>query len=150
MSRKNYIILLVEDDPNDIILIKRAFEKANLMNPIYVVEDGEKAISYLGGKGEYRDREKHPLPVLILLDLKLPRKSGHQVLRWLRERPGLKRIPVVVLTSSKEMADINKSYDLGANSYLVKPVSFNALLNMLKTLKLYWLILNEKPEVRSN
>ncbi len=142
-----HTILLIEDDPNDVILIQRAFKKANLLTPIQVVEDGETALDYLMGKGIFKDRERYPLPDLILLDLKLPRKSGLEVLAWLREQPNLKRLPVVILTASKEAKDINRAYDLGANSYLVKPVSFDALLNMVKTLGLYWMILNEKPEV---
>ena len=145
MDFKHYSILLVEDDPNDIILIKRAFEKTRITNPLQVVEDGEEAISYLAGKGRYADREKYPLPMLLLLDLKLPRKSGHEVLEWLRQQPILKRLTVVVLTSSQQSSDINRAYDLGANSYLVKPVTFDALVEIVKTLNLYWLLLNEKP-----
>jgi CheY-like chemotaxis protein len=145
MGLERYLILLVEDDPNDIILIKRAFEKARITNPLQVVENGEEAISYLAGKGHYGDRVKYPIPMLILLDLKLPRKSGHEVLEWLRQQPILKRLTVVVLTSSQQSSDINKAYDLGANSYLVKPVTFDALVEMVKTLNLYWLILNENP-----
>ena len=145
MGLERYLILLVEDDPNDIILIKRAFEKARITNPLQVVEDGEEAISYLAGKGPYGDREKYSLPMLILLDLKLPRKSGHEVLGWLRKQPMLKRLTVVVLTSSQQSSDINRAYDLGANSYLVKPVTFDALVEMVKTLNLYWLLLNENP-----
>jgi len=145
MDFKHYSILLVEDDPNDIILIKRAFEKARITNPLQVVEDGEEAISYLAGKGPYGDREKYSLPMLILLDLKLPRKSGHEVLEWLCQQPILKRLTVVVLTSSQQSSDINRAYDLGANSYLVKPVTFDALVEMVKTLNLYWLLLNENP-----
>ncbi len=146
---KHYTILLIEDDPNDVFLIQRAFSKAKIMNPIQTVKNGEDAISYLAGKDVFSNRERYPLPVLILLDLKLPRISGHEVLEWLRQQPGLKRIPVVVLTSSKQTFDINRAYDLDANSYLIKPVTFNALLEMVKTLNLYWLILNENPEVRN-
>ena len=145
MAFERYSILLVEDDPNDIILIKRAFEKANITNPLQVVENGEEAISYLDGKGRYGDREKYPLPILILLDLKLPRKSGHEVLEWLRQQPGLKRLTVVVLTSSQQSSDINRAYDLGANSYLVKPVTFDTLVEVVKNLNFYWVILNENP-----
>jgi CheY-like chemotaxis protein len=147
MGLERYSILLVEDDPNDIILIKRAFEKASITNPLPVVEDGEEAISYFAGKGPYSDRVKYPLPILLLLDLKLPRKSGHEVLEWLRRQPMLKRLPVVVLTSSQQDSDINRAYDLGANSYLVKPVTFDTLVEMMKTLNFYWLLLNENPIV---
>ena len=142
-----YTILLVEDDPNDVFFIKRAFEKAKIVNPIYVVEDGEEAILYLEGQGKYTNREKFPVPFLILLDLKLPKKSGFEVLEWLKTKEKLKRIPVVVLTSSSESPDINRAYDLGANSYLVKPVSLDNLIEMVKVLELYWIILNKKPEI---
>ena len=138
-------VLLVEDDPNDVLLIQRAFTKANLQLPMQVVDNGEAAVSYLSGAGDYSDRDQHPLPILILLDLKLPCRSGHEVLAWLRQQPGLKRLPVVVLTSSQEMGDIDRAYDLGANSYLVKPVAFNALIEIVKTLDLYWMTLNQAP-----
>jgi CheY-like chemotaxis protein len=147
MNLEGYTILLVEDDPNDVLLIERAFRRANLANPLRVVGDGEAALAYLSGELPYADRDRYPMPLMILLDLKLPRKSGLEVLAWLRQQPGLKRLPVVVLTSSREASDINRAYDLGANSYLVKPVDFDALLDMVKNLNLYWLLLNEKPEV---
>lgn len=144
----HYTILLVEDDSNDVLLIQRAFRKAKLVNPLQVVQDGEAAVLYLGGQGLYADRDRYPLPILMLLDLKLPRLSGLEVLEWLRQQPELRRLLVVVLTSSRENADVNRAYDLGANSYLVKPVAFDGLLEMVRTLNQYWLILNEKPLVR--
>jgi len=147
VSRDGALILLVEDDPNDASLIKRAFRKANLANPVRHVEDGDQAVAYLAGDGEYADRSRHPLPVLVLLDLKLPRRSGLEVLAWIRAQPGLKRLPVAVLTSSRESADINGAYDIGANSYLVKPVSFDSLIEMVRALDVYWLILNEHPDI---
>lgn len=147
MMPSDFTILLVEDNPDDVLLMQRAFKKANLVNPVAVVDDGEKAIEYLSGAGAYADRAKFPLPVLVLLDLKLPRKSGHEVLAWAKQHPALKRIPVVVLTSSTETVDVNRAYDLGANSYLVKPVGFDDLFAMIKTLQPYWLIMNEKPDV---
>lgn len=139
------IVLLVEDDPNDVLLMQRAFRRAKVTNPVQVVGDGEDAVLYLSGQAPYKDRTRYPLPALILLDLKLPRKSGLEVLEWLRKQAGLKRLPVVVLTSSKESTDISRAYDLGVNSYLVKPVSFDTLLDMVETLNVYWLLLNEKP-----
>jgi len=139
-------MLLVEDDPNDILLIQRAFAKASLVNPLKIVRDGEEALNYLEGTGQFADRGKHPVPSLILLDLKLPRRSGLEVLQWLREQPGLSHIPVIVLTSSKESSDINRAYSLGANSYLVKPVGFEGLLEMVKTIGMYWMIMNKGPE----
>jgi CheY-like chemotaxis protein len=140
-------ILLVEDDENDVLLIQRAFRKARLSNPVQVVRDGEQAINYLTGDPPYSDRDSSPLPAVILLDLKLPRVSGHEVIKWLRAQPDLRRIPIVVLTSSKESADVNRAYDLGANSYLVKPVQFDALLEMVKNIDVYWFVLNERPAV---
>ncbi|HEY9902455.1 MAG TPA: response regulator [Candidatus Sericytochromatia bacterium] len=149
MNREHDIILLVEDNPQDVLLIQRAFRKANLTIPLQVVKDGEAAVQYLSGEGLYGDRLHYPLPVLILLDLKLPRKSGAEVLAWLRQQPQLKRLPVVVLTSSKEYADINNVYDLGVNAYMVKPVAFDNLVDIVKTLNMHWLIFNEKPQVET-
>ncbi len=147
MNASNYAILLVEDNPDDALLIQRAFGKAKIANPIVHVDDGDKAVAYLSGASPYDDRSKNPLPILVLLDLKLPRRSGLEVLTWLRAQAGLKRLPVVILTSSNEKSDINKAYDLGANSYLVKPVGFDALFDMVKTLQPYWMIFNERPDV---
>ena len=140
-------VLLVEDDPNDVLLIQRAFTKASLQIPMHIVDNGEAAVAYLSGKDDYGDRDRYPLPLLMLLDLKLPCLSGHEVLAWLRQQPDFKRLPVVVLTSSQEMGDINRAYDLGANSYLVKPVAFNALIDIVKLLDLYWITLNQAPTV---
>lgn len=142
-----YLILLVEDDPNDALLVQRAFRKANVANILHVVKDGEEAVAYLRGQQPFANREQFPLPGMVLQDLKLPRKSGLEVLEWLREQPGLKRLPVVMLTSSKHPSDINRAYELGANSYLVKPVAFDALVEMVKTVDLYWFFLNEKPQL---
>ena len=141
----NFTILLVEDDADDVLLIQRAFRKAKIANPIQAVRDGDEAVAYLSGAGPYGDRRQFPSPVLILLDLKLPRRSGFEVLEWLRGQPGLKRTPVVVLTSSKETADVNRAYELGANSYLLKPVTFEALQEMMRTISLYWLVFCEIP-----
>jgi CheY-like chemotaxis protein len=138
-------ILLVEDDPNDVLLIRRAFSRAKLLSSLHVVNDGDSAVDYLTGADQYGDRDLHPLPALILLDLKLPRRSGLEVLEWLKQQPELRRLPVVILTSSRENIDVNRAYDLNANSYLVKPIAPDALLEMVKMLDLYWLTLNEKP-----
>lgn len=140
-------ILLAEDDQNDVMLIRRAFSKSHVINPIACVENGEEAVAYLSGEGQYADRDRYPLPFMMLLDLKLPRLSGHEVLKWLREQPGLKRLPVVVLTSSREPSDINRAYEIGANSYLVKPVVFEEFSTLLKQLQVYWLMLSEHPEL---
>lgn len=150
MGNRRYDILLVEDDENDIFLIQRAFRRLDLPHTLQVVEDGEAAIAYLDGRAPYDDPERYPLPTLILLDLKLPRRSGLEVLAWIRQQQELRRLLVVVLTSSRETPDINRAYDLGANSYLVKPIDFQAFLEMVRTLEAYWLMLNEKPLVRSS
>jgi len=148
VSAETPTVLLVEDNPDDVLLTRRAFAKVHSPAPLEVVVDGEEAIDYLRGAGTYADRERFPLPLLILLDLKLPRRSGFEVLEWLRGQPGLRRLPVVVLTSSGQSPDVNRAFDLGANSYLVKPVRLDDLVNLIKTLNLYWLLLNEKPDLQ--
>jgi CheY-like chemotaxis protein len=138
-------LVVVEDDDNDVVLLERAFRKSNLLNPLVFLADGEVARDYLAGRGEYADRTANPLPVLMLLDLKLPRMSGLELLEWMREQPALRSLPVVVLTSSRESRDLERAYALGANSYLVKPVAFEALLELVRAIGLYWLMLNESP-----
>ena len=145
MPANGSTILHVEDDPNDVLLIERAFRKAEIGAQVQVVNDGEQAMQYLSGSSAFAQREKFPLPSLVLLDLKLPRKSGIEVLEWIRGQPGLRRIPVVMLTASKQAVDVNRAYDLGANAYLVKPVNFDALVELLRTLDKFWLRSNERP-----
>jgi CheY-like chemotaxis protein len=147
MSVREGVILLAEDDANDVLLIQRAFQRNLVANPVQVVRDGDEAVAYLSGQAPFADRERHPLPVLMLMDLKMPRKSGLEVLEWVRQQPGLKRLPIIVLTSSNQSPDINRAYELGANSYLVKPAGFDSLLDLVKNLDMYWLILNERPEL---
>ena len=147
MSVREGVILLAEDDANDVLLIQRAFQRNLVANPVQVVRDGDEAVAYLTGQAPFADRERHPLPVLMLMDLKMPRKSGLEVLAWVRQQPGLKRLPIIVLTSSNQSPDINRAYELGANSYLVKPAGFDSLLDLVKNLDMYWLILNEGPEL---
>lgn len=150
MNTKNHVVLLVEDNPRDARLIQRAMEKARMLNAVQVQSDGEAAIEYLAGTPPYDDRDRYPLPELVLLDLKLPRKNGFEVLEWLRAQPGLKRLPVVVLTSSDETPDVSRAYDLGANSYLVKPVESEALVGLLKHVDVYWLVANAKPVLHTD
>ena len=140
-------VLLVEDSPADVALVQRAFRRGGCMGQLHVVRDGDAAVRYLGGDGEFSDRARHPLPRLVLLDLKLPRRSGLEVLQWLRGQPGLGRVPVLVLTSSRESVDVARAYDLGANGYLLKPVVFDDLLELARTLDLFWLRLNVGPEL---
>lgn len=136
-------ILLVEDDPNDVFFMKRAMELSGILNPVQVASDGRKAIHYLDGAGEYRDRARFPLPSLVLLDLKLPFVMGLDVLKWIREQPELRTVIVLVFTASKLPRDISKAYFLGANSYLVKPSEPDGLLETVRLIKKYWLDLNQ-------
>lgn len=135
-------ILLVEDNRMDIELTLDAFREACLGNTLHVINNGQSALDYLFGRGEYGDRKTFPWPDLILLDLKMPGVDGHDVLRQIKAAPFLKRIPVIILTSSKEEGDRALSYDIGANSYLVKPVSFDGFLEVVRKLGDYWLLLN--------
>ena len=145
MGSNGVTILHVEDDPNDVLLIARAFRKAGSAAQLRVVNDGEQALQYLGGMNSFANRDQFPLPSLVLLDLKLPRKSGIEVLEWMRTQPRLKRIPVLMLTSSRQPVDINRAYDLGVNAYLVKPVNFDGLVEMVRMLDHFWLRVNEHP-----
>jgi CheY-like chemotaxis protein len=147
MTIGDYTILLVEDNPTDVLLIKRALAKTRVANPIQVVDDGDTAVAYLAGQGVYADRSQYPLPILIMLDLKLPKRSGIEVLTWLRAQESLRRIPVVMLTSSNGSGDVNAAYDKGVNSYLVKPVAFEGLVEMFGAVNFYWLMMNTKPEL---
>ena len=136
-------ILLVEDNEDDVFLMKRALKAARVMNPLYVVEDGQEAVDYLGGAGKFADRESYPLPAVVFLDLKLPLISGHDVLAWIRRQYALESVVVIVLTSSNEASDLSRSYALGANSYLVKPPTPEQLEELAKAFKWYWLEYNQ-------
>ena len=142
---RNRLILLVEDNADDVELALRAFAKSNVANAIKVVNDGAAALDYLFSTGSDASREPRPLPEVVLLDLKLPKVDGLDVLRRIRADERTRRLPVVVLTSSNEEADIVRSYDLGANSFVRKPVDFSAFLEAARQLGLYWLVLNEPP-----
>jgi two-component system response regulator len=139
------VILLVEDNPSDIGLTKRAFEKNHIQNELVVAEDGQEALDYLFGAGPYAGRDISIMPALILLDLKLPKVDGLEVLRRVRGHELAKRLPVVILTSSREEHDVAVSYDLGANSYIRKTVDFQQFAEAVRALDLYWLVLNEPP-----
>jgi CheY-like chemotaxis protein len=140
------VILLVEDRQDDVVLIRKAFQNAYLNNPLHVVADGEEAMAYLIGEGKYSNRAEHPLPELILLDLKMPKVDGFEVLEWLQNQPSLARIPVVVLTSSDHIKDVNKAYALGANSFLVKPLDFENYAELAKLIHRYWVKTSKAPE----
>ena len=147
MRSNGTTILHVEDDPNDVLLVERALRKAGVTASVRVVTDGEEAVNYLASQTQMTDSEQNPVPTLVLLDLKLPRKSGLEVLEWIRRTDGLRRLPVVMLTSSRQPVDINRAYDLGVNAYLAKPVSFDMLVDVLKTLEAFWLRSNERPAI---
>jgi CheY-like chemotaxis protein len=128
-------VLYVEDEDNDVFLMHRAFQKAGVANPLHVARDGSEAMRYLSGQGDFADRERFPLPCLLLLDLNLPRRSGLEVLKWTRDQPALRAIPIVILTSSSQDRDIASAYSLGANGYLVKPPSPDKLLELVTALR---------------
>jgi len=138
-------ILLVEDNPNDAELALRALRMHNLANHIVHVKDGEEALEYLFARGQYEDRDIEDMPRVVLLDLNLPKVGGLEVLKTIKDDVSLKVTPVVVLTTSKEERDLLASYRLGANSYIVKPVDFEKLVEAVKGLGYYWLLLNERP-----
>jgi len=141
------VILVVEDRKDDIILIQRALAQASVPNPVHVVGNGEEAQAYLLGTGQFSDRSEFPLPDLILLDLKMPKMDGFELLRWIRSQPELKTLRVVVLTSSEDIYDINKAYQLGANSFLVKPHEFINFTAMMRTLGSFWLKHSQSPNL---
>ncbi len=147
MQNNSVEILLVEDNPNDVELTLHAFAKSNLANPIKVLRDGAEALEYLFGTGVYAGRDLNHQPRVILLDLKLPKVDGLEVLRRVKADPRTKTIPVVVLTSSHEESDIVESYKLGVNSYIVKPVDFEQFTESVRALGMYWLLLNQPPVV---
>jgi CheY-like chemotaxis protein len=148
MDKQQFTVLLVEDDLNDIFLVKRAFRTARIPNPLQVVTDGEEAISYLRGEGKYADRESYPLPLLIVMDIKMPRRSGFDVLEWVKGdgRP-LRRIPIVIVSSSNNVSDINRAYELGANAYMVKPMDYRAVEHLFESITHYWGLECAKPEL---
>lgn len=147
---KNRVILLIEDNPDDEELTLRALKKNNIRNEIIIARDGAEALDFLFGEGQYAGRDTSVMPQVTLLDLKLPKINGLAVLKRMRENELTRHLPVVVLTSSKEDRDLAQSYDLGANSYIRKPVDFNEFTEAVRQLGLYWLILNEVPPNTSN
>ena len=132
-------ILLVEDNDDDVFLMRHALNTAGVVNPMFVVETGQRAVDYLSGEGEFQDRSRFPMPVIVFLDLKLPLISGHEVLAWIRAQRQLETLLVVVLTSSNEPSDVRRSYSLGANSYLMKPLTARQLLDLAKAFNWSWM-----------
>jgi len=143
MSVSGNLVLHVDDDPSDSLLLKQACRRAEVSFQLKSLSDGEAAIRYLSGEGEFANRETNPLPTLALLDLKMPRMTGFDVLAWLRSHEQFKTLPVVIFTASNQEEDIRHAYELGANSYLVKPVGIHTLIDILKVIDTYWLGLNQ-------
>ena len=141
-------VLLVEDDPNDALLIQRAFSRSGVQVSVQRLQNGDEAVSYLRGDAPYDNRVLHPVPEVMLLDIKLPRRSGFEVLQWVRmQTDGLRRMPIVMLTSSTHSIDINRAYDLGANSYVSKPESSDQLHELVLRFIFYWLKTNQPPAI---
>jgi CheY-like chemotaxis protein len=147
MTTDSSPVLLVEDDDNDVLLLQRAFRNAGITAPMQVARDGEEAVEYLSRLLGDARALRNDAPSLVIMDLKLPRKSGMEVLAWVRQQPGLRRLPVVILTSSDEQCDVQCAYDLGANSYLVKPVVPQVLTDAVRLVGQYWLGLNVGPDL---
>jgi len=137
-------ILLVDDNENDLLLGRVAFKKADFGNPLQEVYNGQEAIAYLEGEGQYSDRKKFPLPAAMLLDLNMPMKNGFDVLSWRSKQPAFKRLPIIILTASVRMEDVERAFDLGANSFLVKPATLEELIAMFRCLR-DWLHFNHFP-----
>ena len=138
MSKKPFAVLMAEDEAHDIVATKRAWQKSNILNPLYVVNDGEACLAFLHQREKYRDVKTAPRPGILLLDIKMPKMDGLRVLKHIREDDELHRLPVIMLTSSKAEEDRLKSYDLGVNAYIVKPVGFANLSEAVKTINLFW------------
>jgi CheY-like chemotaxis protein len=144
------LILLVEDREDDILLLRRSFQKAGISNPLQVLRDGAEAIAYLSGIGDYSKRDEFPLPELILLDLKMPKLDGFEVLTWIRSQRNFSGIRVVVLSSSESIQDVNLAYSLGANSFLVKPSDFDSFVELSGFISDYWFVFSKTPQASRN
>ncbi|WP_049721131.1 response regulator [Gilvimarinus polysaccharolyticus] len=145
IEKKPLVILMADDDADDRLLTEEALVESRVLNELHFAEDGVQLIEYLKGEGEFSDRSKYPMPGLILLDLNMPKKDGREALAEIKGDPALRRIPVVILTTSKAEEDMIKGYDLGAASYISKPVTFDALVDLMRTLGKYWVEFVELP-----
>lgn len=143
------LILIAEDNEDHVLLLRRALQKGAVLNPVFVVNDGDETIAYLSGEGKYADRYEYPLPALLLLDLKMPKKNGFEVLEWIRGQPGLKRLRVVVLTTSDSPDDIDRAYEMGANAFMVKPLEKRQFLDLTDAIKGYWLWMSAAPDLHT-
>lgn len=140
------VILIAEDEEDYVVLLRRAFEQAKIRNPVHVVSNGAEAMAYLKGEDKYANRDEYPLPDLLLVDLKLPRYNGFEIIAWARRQPGLAALRILVLTSSDEIRDVNEAYHIGANSFLVKPYDFQDLVQLAALVQRYWLEASRTPE----
>lgn len=150
LPKKNgsVIILIADDDAEDRLLVKEAMDESRVANHMEFVEDGEELLDYLHNRGKYTDKNKYPAPGLILLDLNMPRKDGREAMKEIKADPHLRVIPIVVLTTSKAEEDILRTYDLGVNSFITKPVTFSALVDIMQTLGKYWFEIVELPKIK--
>jgi len=149
-TTQDAIILLAEDWEPDVALVRRGFKRAELSNPLHVVRDGEEAISYLAGLGKFADRAEYPFPDLLLLDLKLPKMDGFDVLRWVRQQPGGRKLLVMVLTSSEDIYHVNRAYALGANSFLIKPNDLENYTALARTMARFWCDFYQEPKITTD
>jgi CheY-like chemotaxis protein len=145
---KAHPILIAEDNHDHVLLLRRALQKREFPHPIFVVNDGEETIAYLDGQGKFANRYEYPLPELLLLDLKMPSKNGFEVLEWIRQQPGLKRLRIVVLTTWDSPQDVNRAYELGANAFMVKPFDRSQYLQFTDAITGYWLSMSAAPDLQ--
>ncbi|HEX4265307.1 MAG TPA: response regulator [Verrucomicrobiae bacterium] len=149
MDDSSYTILLVEDEENDALLVRMAFKKNSIANPVQWVKDGLEAIAYLNGEGEFADRKHYPFPEVLILDLKMPRMNGLELLAWIRDHPEFRVIPTIIMSASQLDSDVEKAYSLGANTYMIKPTSFDDLANIVKLAHEYWKVSVKPRSTRS-
>jgi CheY-like chemotaxis protein len=149
MDDSSYTILLVEDEENDALLVRLAFKKNNISNPVQWVRDGLEAIAYLNGDGEFADRKHYPFPEVLILDLKMPRMNGLELLAWIRDHPQFRVIPTIIMSSSQLDSDVEKAYNLGANTYMIKPSTFDDLANTVRLTHDYWKVSVKPRSTRS-
>jgi CheY-like chemotaxis protein len=147
MSEKHPIVLVAEDREDDVLMLQRAFRQLGFDIPVQYVNNGDETIAYLAGTGRFANREEYPVPDLLLLDLKMPRKSGFEVLQWLQKQPSLSKLRIVVLTTSSDIYEVNRAYQLGAASFLTKPLHFNEFRDTIQAVYNYWLALNRPGSV---
>ena len=149
MDNSHYTILLVEDEENDAMLVQMAFKKNNIPNRVQWVKDGLEAVAYLNGSDTYADRKSFPFPEVLILDLKMPRMGGLELLSWIRDHPEFRVIPTIIMSSSRMQSDVEKAYNLGANTYMIKPNSFDELAILVKLTHDYWAA-SVKPQTKSS